>query len=437
MVNPDKVGLIVFDMDGTIIPSLPAVYESIKRAFQKLGWTVNFGPDEINQFFGVTTASTKGSLYEFITPSDSHLSVDEVRELVRAEYEGAFRDMARPYPDVKETLATLRQRGYKLVQYTNATTMYLNVVMSTLQLRDSFDHIECIQDNNLTKPQLVRKFQEMFGGLTTAVVGDRSHDIEAAREISALSIGALYGYGGDEPKAADLTIASFKDLLDIFDRRLPVFRKIEREIRKRKVEERAFVVGVSGIDGSGKTMFAGSLEKYLVSRNFKAQAIHLDDFHNPKVIRHAGPDPAENYYQRSFNLETIASRLLQPMGRKKAFTVKIPVFNYITDRYEVEKEYYFNADTIIIFEGVFLFRQELAPYIDFKVFLDIPFEESKRRALVRDQAAVIEKYDVKYLPAQAKYLKEYPPRRTAHLIIDNTNWEYPKIAFAARKTTYE
>lgn len=102
MINPNDVNLIIFDMDGTIVPSLPAVYESIKRAFKKLGWPVDFSAGEINKFFGVTTASTKGGLYEFITPPYSHLSIPEVRERVRAEYDGAFRDMAQSYPGVRK-----------------------------------------------------------------------------------------------------------------------------------------------------------------------------------------------------------------------------------------------------------------------------------------------------------------------------------------------
>jgi phosphoglycolate phosphatase-like HAD superfamily hydrolase len=223
MINPNDVNLIIFDMDGTIVPSLPAVYESIKRAFAKLGWPVTFSAAEINQFFGIPTASTKGGMYEFITPSDSHLSIPEVREKVRAEYDGTFRDMLQPYPGVRETLKTLRQRGYKLAQYTNASTLYLNVVMSSLELRDYYDYVECIEDNSLTKPALVRKIREKFGGLNAAIVGDRIHDIEAARENDCLSIGALFGYGGNEPEQADLTINSFDELLSIFDKRMPIW----------------------------------------------------------------------------------------------------------------------------------------------------------------------------------------------------------------------
>jgi phosphoglycolate phosphatase-like HAD superfamily hydrolase len=224
MVGPDDVGLIIFDMDGTIVPSLPVVYESIKRALKKLGWSVGFTPEEINRFFGVSTASTRGSLYEFITPPHSHLTPDEVRELVRAEFKGAFGEMAVVYPNVKETLTVLRRRGYKLAQYTNASTAYLDIIMASLQLRPYYDFVESIQDNNLDKVRLARKIVAHFGGPATAIVGDRVQDVEAARENGCLSIGALYGYGDGEAESADITIGQFSDLLAIFDRRRPVLK---------------------------------------------------------------------------------------------------------------------------------------------------------------------------------------------------------------------
>jgi HAD superfamily hydrolase (TIGR01549 family) len=427
MINPNDVNLIIFDMDGTIIPSLPPVYESIKRAFVKLGWPINFSPEEINQFFGVTTASTAGGLYEFITPPNSHLSIPEVREKVREEYEGVFRDTAQPYPGVKETLATLRKRGYKLAQYTNASTMYLNVVMSNLGMEEYFDYVECIQDNNLTKPQLVRKIREKFGGLTTAIVGDRVHDIEAAKETGALSIGALYGYGGEEPAQADITINKFEDLLFIFDRRLPIFEKILKETRQKKQIDKAFIIGINGIDGAGKTTFAESLETYLKAKGLPTQIIHLDDFHNPKAIRYAGTDQADNYYNKSFNYNLIIDKLLSPLQKKQSVSLKQTTLDLPTDKYINERKYSIKPNTIVIFEGVFIFKKELAPYIDLKIFLDIPFEECKKRASARDPEEIVNRYDEKYLPAQAKYLKEYPPTKVADIIIDNTDWEYPMI----------
>jgi len=427
MINPNDVNLIIFDMDGTIIHSLPAVYESIRRAFAKLGWPVTFSAEEINKFFGVSAASTKGGLYEFITPHDSHLSIPEVREKVREEYEESFQEMAQPYPGVKETLKTLRQRGYKLAQYTNASTVYLNIIMSTLGIREYFDYIECIQENNLTKIELVRKIREKFGGPTAAVVGDRCHDIEAAQDTDSLSVGVLFGYGGQEPEEANLTINKFDELLSIFDRRLPIFERILNDINRKKLKNKAFVIGINGIDGAGKTKFAESLEKFLISRNYKTQAIHLDDFHNPRALRYAGENQVENYYNRSFNISLIIEKLLAPLRRNSAFSTRLTVLDLPTDKYSIEKEYSFNHNTIVIFEGVFLFRKELSPYIDYKIFLDIPFEESLKRAGARDSEEIFNKYESKYLPAQAKYLQEYPSRQVADMVIDNTDWEQPHI----------
>jgi phosphoglycolate phosphatase-like HAD superfamily hydrolase/uridine kinase len=427
MINPNDVNLIIFDMDGTIIPSLPIVYESIKRAFNKLGWPVKFSPEEINRFFGITTVSAKGSLYEFITPPDSKLSIDEVREIVRKEYEGTFRDMAQTYPGVKETLSTLRKRGYKLAQYTNASAMYLDIVISSLNIREYFDYIECIQHNNLTKSELVRKISEKFGGLTVAVVGDRSHDIEAARETDSLAIGVLFGYGGEEPKQADITINKFNDLLSIFDRRISIFKKITEEVECKKRKDKAFVIGINGIDGAGKTEFAEALGKNLKANGYETQLIHLDDFHNPRTIRYSGSNQAESYYNKSFNIKLIVDKLLSPIKKKKPLSLNLKVLNLDTDKYEAEREYYVNQDTIVILEGVFLYRKELASYTDYKVFLDIRPEESKRRAIIRDSEANVKKYDEKYLPAQVKYIEKYPPTKVVDMIIDNTDCEYPSI----------
>jgi phosphoglycolate phosphatase len=218
MINPHDVNLIIFDMDGTIVPSLPAVYEAIKRTFTKLGWAVTFSAEDINKFFGAPATVGSGGFYEFITPPESHLTQEEIREKVRQEEVTTFREMAQPYPGVKETLTALRRRGYRLAQYTNASIFYFNMVMSTIGTGKYFDYIECVHENNLTKTELIRKIREKFGGLTAAVVGDRVHDIEAARATGSLSIGALYGYGGSEAEKADITIKSFAELLDIFDR---------------------------------------------------------------------------------------------------------------------------------------------------------------------------------------------------------------------------
>lgn len=423
MIEVNDVDLIIFDMDGTIVPSLEIVYKALQKAFKHFGWELEYSAEDINQFIG--TAS--GELYQHIIPSENSHRWEELRDRTRAEYGVLFQKSAVTFPDVKETLETLRKRGFQLALYSNASTQYFDIVLTSLQIRDYFDYTECVHENGLNKPELVRKIKEKFNSITTAIVGDRFHDIDAARETGSLSIGVLFGYGGEEPKQADITIKQFDGLLAIFDRKLPVFDKILTEINKRKDEKRPFVVGITGIDGAGKTRFAKSLEQFLISKNYPTQMIHLDDFHLPRAIRYAGNNQAENYYIRSFNLDNLTNKLLKPIHQNNDYSTRLSILNLQTDEYDIEKEYNFHPNTIVILEGVFLLREELSRYIDFAIYLEIPFEESTRRARVRDPQAVIEKYDIKYLPAQRKYLSLFPPDSHADMIIDNINWEFPSI----------
>jgi phosphoglycolate phosphatase len=222
MINPNDVNLIIFDTDGTIVPSLTPVYEAIKIAFARLNWPVTFRTDDIKPFFGLSAPDSGGGLYGYIRPQESDLTWEEIRDKILDEYPYTFREYAALYPGVKETLGALRKQGYRLAQYSNGSVVYLNTVIDTLGIRGFFDHIECVQENGLTKTGLVRKIREKFGGLTAAVVGDRRHDIEAARETASLAVGALYGYGDKEPEQADVTINKFGDLLSIFNRKTSV-----------------------------------------------------------------------------------------------------------------------------------------------------------------------------------------------------------------------
>ena len=213
------------------------------------------------------------------------------------------------------------------------------------------------------------------------------------------------------------------------DKRLPIFEKILTEIDRRKSRDRPFVVGITGIDAAGKTLFTEALENHLITKNRHVQVISLDDFHNPRQVRYNRENQAENYFHRSFNIKSIVETLLIPIRRDNKYSIKLNLLDLNTDKYENRKQYSFQQDTIVIIEGVFLFRKELSPYIDYRVFLDISFEECERRAIARNIPVcsddVLRKYDEKYLPAQEQYLKKYLPQEAADMLIDNNNWKHP------------
>lgn len=420
------VGLLIFDLDGTLLKSNRLNFEAVKRALADIGWEVPLTQERVDGLMG----ETNDNFYRQILPADKFLEKEKLRKIIHGYDAPMITEYGESFPGVLETLKALKRRGYKLALYSYAWVDYFNAAISALGLGGIFDYAECTEDKGMTKVEVVEKIKKHFPELKTAIIGDSIHDINTARNTGSIAIGAGYGYGGKELEAADIVIDSFPELLEIFDRWLPIFEKIENTINKTKSKDRAFVVGVNGIDTSGKTEFAKGLKNYLLAQNRKVQVINLDDFHNPKAVRYSGSDQADNYYTRSFNIGTILDKLLIP-ARKGKVAVEFTALNLLTDKYELQRNYDFDQDTIIIFEGVFIFRKELAPYLDYKIFIDIPFEECKSRAMVRDVPTlgieVMEKYDSKYIPAQKRYLAEFPPEEIADMVVDNSNWECPII----------
>ncbi len=199
------------------------------------------------------------------------------------------------------------------------------------------------------------------------------------------------------------------------------------EIIKKKLESwskvKPFIIGINGIDASGKTEFAKSLDVFLRDRYLDTQLVHLDDFHNPKLIRYSGKNEIDNYYNRSFNLDSLIFEILEPIFRGNTINKDLKTLNLQTNNYDLTRTYKINSQTVVILEGVFLFRKELRDYLNYKVFLDVSFKTALKRAYLRDYKYLGKdlenKYSQKYFPAQVKYLEEARPMSLADLIINN------------------
>lgn len=201
---------------------------------------------------------------------------------------------------------------------------------------------------------------------------------------------------------------------------------------KKQVNE-PLIIGVNGIDTSGKTVFSKNLETYLKVKGQKVQLIHIDDFHNPKEIRYSGENQIDNYYNRSFNVEFLVENILKPIKNNGILKDKLILLNLETNKHDIQKQYEVDKNTFVILEGVFILREEIEAYLDYKIFIHVPFEQCKIRALKRDVPvyghAILEKYDTKYIPTQKYYLEKYPPEEYADIIIENTDWNNPIIIY--------
>jgi len=193
-------------------------------------------------------------------------------------------------------------------------------------------------------------------------------------------------------------------------------------------------VGIDGVDASGKTTLANSLADYLKSQNIDVIRASIDGFHNPKAARYQkGRNSPEGYYKDSFNNQAIIDNLLAPLGKNGNLQYKKEIFDFKTDNKIVLPVQTANKDSILIMDGVFLFRPELVDYWDFKIFIEADFKITASRATKRDgyylgsEQEILDKYNQRYVPGQQLYFQEANPQEKADIIIENSDFENPVI----------
>ena len=206
------------------------------------------------------------------------------------------------------------------------------------------------------------------------------------------------------------------------------------EIRRRKSATRPLKVGIDGRCASGKTFLADSLAPRLRAHGFDVLRPSVDGFHHPKAHRYRkGEYSAIGYYEDAFDYAAVVSHVLQPLSgstfpvvcRRASHDVRTDVA--IDDPIEV------SADAVLLFDGVFLFRSELNAYWDLRVLVHVDPATSVSRAVERDQGpdaaadVVRRKYELRYEPAWLMYCGLELPELKADVVIDNTDFERPRI----------
>ena len=193
-------------------------------------------------------------------------------------------------------------------------------------------------------------------------------------------------------------------------------------------------VAIDGVDGSGKTMLADELVEPLRRARREVIRASVDGFHNPRAVRYVrGADSPEGYFLDSFDSAALRRELLDPLGPGGSGCFRTAVFDYRTDRAVESPPRAAALDAVLLFDGVFLARSELEGCWDLTIWLDVPFEVTVERAIARDErnggdAAVTRgKYEHRYVPGQRLYLKECRPRDRAHIVVDNSALDRPRI----------
>ena len=194
-------------------------------------------------------------------------------------------------------------------------------------------------------------------------------------------------------------------------------------------------VAVDGVDGAGKTVFADELAAVLTGRGRAVLRASVDGFHHPRPVRHRrGRDSAEGFWLDSYDHDRLVAELLGPLGPGGTGVVRTAVHDWRTDRPVDAPPLRVPRRSVLVLDGIFLHRDELAAYWDFSVYLDVDFSVSVPRMAARDgtPADPADPANRRYVGGQRHYLAACRPRDRATVVIDNTDLRAPRVVRTAR-----
>ena len=203
---------------------------------------------------------------------------------------------------------------------------------------------------------------------------------------------------------------------------------------KQAKKSKPIIVAFDGVDASGKTTLADAIALSMKKQKiFEPIRVQIDRFHNSMEIRTKKGDlSSEGFFYDSFNLSAIFENIINPI-KNGSESIVSGIYDYRIEQQIEEYRIPVSSNSVVLFDGIFMHRDELYKNWDLSVFLDVSFETVLKRAIKRDmdlfgsEENIKKRYLSKYIPGEEIYLNSCNPKERAHIVIDNNNFEAPKI----------
>ena len=202
--------------------------------------------------------------------------------------------------------------------------------------------------------------------------------------------------------------------------------EIVREILERRAntpDTRSLLVGVSGIDGCGKGYLAAQLQARLALHGIVPAILNVDGWLNLPEKRFDQNAPALNFYENAIRFDQFFSQLVLPLRDRRSIHLLADVVEETATNYR-RHTYDYTDVSVVLVEGIFLFKPQYRKYFDLTIWTDCSFATALARAIARAQeglspANTIAAYETIYFPAQRIHLAHDKPRENANLIFEN------------------
>lgn len=210
----EGIALVAFDLDGTLIDSVPDLAIAVDAALGELGLPAA-GEARVRDWVGNGSRVLMERALRFAVDlgagAASPATDGEVDKALLERAHAAFlthygRDPGahtRLYPGARECLDALRERGLPLALVTNKPHAFIAPLLEGLGLAEHF--ALCLGGDSLAEkkphPAPLQHVAAHFGVAPQAclMVGDSRHDIVAGRAAGFRTLAVPYGYNHGEP----------------------------------------------------------------------------------------------------------------------------------------------------------------------------------------------------------------------------------------------
>ena len=220
MQFPNKK-LLLFDLDGTLIDSVPDLANSVNFMLKTLN-KQTFDEDTIRSWVG----NGAKTLVQRALAGEKN---PHALEIFLQHYKTHLCETTTLYPHVKETLHTLYKQGFTLAIITNKPYDFISPILKTLKIDGYFSLIVGADSLKEKKPHPLPLLhvRDTLGFSTeeTLMIGDSKNDILAAKSAGIESVGVTYGYNYDEDISQfhpDSTISDFTKLLPLLSPKIAI-----------------------------------------------------------------------------------------------------------------------------------------------------------------------------------------------------------------------
>lgn len=210
--------LVVFDLDGTLIDSVPDIADCLNITLKEYGFaTCDY--IEVAQMIG---NGARNLVKSAVKTQLSDQKIDEILGAYTKVYASCKNEKTKVYSGIKETLVELKKRGYELAIFTNKPQVVTENVYETYFKGFGFYKVVGVSPEVKRKPDpsvVFSMMQELcVSPENTYFVGDGEADAEVAINAGVNGISVLYGYRTKEQLSvvgAKTFVNSATELLDV------------------------------------------------------------------------------------------------------------------------------------------------------------------------------------------------------------------------------